>query len=441
MANALAVQIKQAEVLNRIADSVNITIKDVAPAPPMLPAPIVPTITEIAPPAFDMAHSRVDLLPRLASTGAHSLLLGMDADGNEVRGDLNTLMHTGLLAQTGGGKTTTLAAYGLQLASDPRVLIAIADPHMMELALLEDTGAFWKSAPTNARQAVAILKDTQKEIHRRAELVNRVSQHVQNQTGRRCVLNSLARYNTVAARVNAEQLPALVLFADEIKALAALSDDTDEALQSITSEGRKFGVYFVGASQSWKADVINTDVKSQFWTRIALYGAAFRQVAELFEVSQPEAKAYTAQLLAPGCAAIWQRSTGVQVLKTPYIDLESDAVYGAMELIRTRRNSEGSTYVAPSTIDALPTATMGATTGAIAAFQSPKTALLGNDATMLELGHKAAKVTVTADERSTILAAAQTATSRRSLCKELFSATGGAAYDKVKLVCDEAGVL
>jgi hypothetical protein len=440
MQQAYLVQKAQADALHRLADRMTITVKDTQHSP--LALPMAQDAPQLVAPTFDLLSGRVDLLSRLDTTNADDLLLGVDERGQELRGNLSSLMHTGLLAQTGGGKTTTLAAYGLQLASDSRVQLVIADPHMMELAMLEETGAFWRPAPSNMRQAVAILKDTQKEIHRRAEAANTLAQRVQQSSGRRIVLNSLDRYNALAAKVKgAEIFPSLVLFADEIKALAAASGDTDAALQSITSEGRKFGVYFVGSSQSWKSDVVSTDIRSQFWTRICLYGAQFRQVSELFEITQPEAKGYTAQLLSPGCAAIWRRAEGIQVVKTPYIDIESDAVYQAMETIRERRNVARNGYTAPSVVNASQAIVESVVGNVATASQQSKTVLLGDILETIDLAPKKAKVTISADERNSIAAAAATVTSRRSLCQSLYGSIGSSNYDKVKTVCDELGLL
>jgi Holliday junction resolvase len=164
-----------------------------------------------------------------------------------------------------------------------------------------------------------------------------VSIQVKALRGRREVLQRLDRYNRAALYVGAEQLPALVCFADEIRALAALGPEAEQALGTITSEGRKFGVYFVGASQSWKTSVIDSDVRSQFWSRICLPGATVRQTAELFEIEQSEARQVVAQLTAPGIAALWRRGAGTTILRTPFVDLESDRAYTMIEAIATNR--------------------------------------------------------------------------------------------------------
>ena len=51
------------------------------------------------------------------------------------------------------------------------------------------------------------------------------------------------------------------------------------------------------------------------------------------------------------------------------------------------------------------------------------------------------RISVTDEERGAICAAAQRLDSRRKVCLELFGSTGGVAYEKVRLVCDEAGLL
>jgi hypothetical protein len=305
--------------------------------PAQILTPVHP-VPQLKAPTMDLATITVDLISRLSlDAGAENVLLGVDATGAEVRGTLHDLMHTGLLAATGGGKTTTLSSLALQLAHDPAVQLVIADPHLMELALLEDTGALRYGLPGNGKQAVQVLTELANEVHRRAELVNQVSQQIKELEGRRQVLHRLDRYNRAARHVGAEHLPTLVCFGDEIRALAGLGPEAEKALGTITSEGRKFGVYFVGASQSWKSSVIDSDVRGMFWSRYALAGATVRQTAELFEIDQAEARALTVQLTAPGVAALWRRGAGTTVLKTPYVNLESDRAYTLIEVIAANR--------------------------------------------------------------------------------------------------------
>jgi energy-coupling factor transporter ATP-binding protein EcfA2 len=335
---AAAVQLAQAapQTGGRFAEMI---IEKAPPAHISTPAP--EPVPQLAAPV-DLNTTTVDLINRVhLGTGADDLLLGVDTTGQEVRGTLNDLMHTGLLAATGGGKTTTMSALALQLAHDPSVQIVVADPHLMELALLEDTGALRYELPNNGKQAVAILTRVAAEVHRRAELVNQVSIQVKALRGRREVLQRLDRYNRAASHVGAEQLPALVCFGDEIRALAALGPEAEQALGTITSEGRKFGVYFVGASQSWKTSVIDSDVRSQFWSRMCLPGATVRQTAELFEIEQSEARQVVAQLTAPGIAALWRRGAGTTILRTPFVDLESDRAYAMIEMIASNRKLSG----------------------------------------------------------------------------------------------------
>lgn len=335
---AAAVQLAQAapQAGGRFAEMI---AEKTPPAQIITPAaPIIEPAPQLPAPPIDLASTNVDLISRLHfGTGADDVLLGVDTTGQEVRGTLGDLMHTGLLAATGGGKTTTLSSLALQLAHDPKVQLVVADPHLMELALLEDTGALRYALPGNGKQAVEVLGQVAAEVHRRAELVHQVSQRIKELRGRRQVLYRLDRYNQAAVHVGAERLPALVCFGDEIRALANLGPEAEKALATITSEGRKFGVYFIGASQSWKTSVLDSDIRSQFWSRLCLPGATVRQTAELFEIDQAEARGLVAQLTAPGIAALWRRGVGTTVLRTPFVDLESDRAYAMIETIATSR--------------------------------------------------------------------------------------------------------
>lgn len=449
---AAAVQLAQAapQTSGRFAEMI------IEKAPPaQINTPAIAPISQLTAP-IDLNTTTVDLINRVhLGTGADDLLLGVDTTGQEVRGTLNDLMHTGLLAATGGGKTTTMSALALQLAHDPSVQIVVADPHLMELALLEDTGALRYELPNNGKQAVDILTRVAAEVHRRAELVNQVSIQVKALRGRREVLQRLDRYNRAASHVGAEQLPALVCFGDEIRALAALGPEAEKALATITSEGRKFGVYFVGASQSWKTSVIDSDVRSQFWSRMCLPGATVRQTAELFEIEQSEARQVVAQLTAPGIAALWRRGAGTIILRTPFVDLESDRAYAMIDMIATNRklstgqerSKNGETFPPHSSpfigySSELVNAVLGhsdgqfshsSTTGQIidhAPFSAIPSAEMMND--------ERPGMDIPEEERAQIIALANEGLSRGKIADRVYGGRG--KYDRVKLVLDEASL-
>jgi len=434
---AAAVQLAQAapQTGGRFAEMI---IEKAPPAQIITPAAPEP-VPQLIAPTIDLNTTTVDLINRVhLGTGADDVLLGVDTTGQEVRGTLNDLMHTGLLAATGGGKTTTMSALALQLAHDPSVQLVVADPHLMELALLEDTGALRYELPNNGKEAVAVLTRVAAEVHRRAELVNQVSIQVKALRGRREVLQRLDRYNRAAVHVGAEQLPALVCFGDEIRALAALGPEAEQALGTITSEGRKFGVYFVGASQSWKTSVIDSDVRSQFWSRMCLPGATVRQTAELFEIEQSEARQVVAQLTAPGIAALWRRGAGTTILRTPFIDLESDRAYAMIEFIAATRATKN--FPASEPLPSVGSAVSRAS-------ERPETALplvsVLQQETPENITISASSIVVEAvapQEREAILAAAAEGKSRRQICQQLYGATGGRGYRKIQLVLDEAGL-
>ncbi len=133
------------------------------------------------------------------------------------------------------------------------------------------------------------------------------------------------------------------------------------------------------------------------------------------------------------------------MVKTPYIDIESDTVYEAMETIRERRNVAGNGYTAPSVVngsqDVVSSVASSVASDVASALGADKTPLLTENLVSIDIAPKKTKPSISADERNTIAGAAATATSRRSLCQGLYGSIGSTNYEKVKTVCDELGLL
>lgn len=303
------------------------------PAPDQVPAPGDA-------PQVDLAALKVDLLAHLRSgTTADSILLGVDAFGNEARGDIHTMMHTLSGGTTGGGKTTLLASLGLQLAFDPNVSLVVADPHLQELSLLEESGALMYPLPRNAEQATALLVELAREVRRRADLFAQASDRLKEMGDRRVVLNRLDKFNSVCAELGLTPIPAVVAFGDELWSLVDESKEGSQAIRIVTSEGRKYGVYFVGGSQSWKSNVVDSATRSMFQTRYLLPGLTLQQAAAILEMEQKQVRSFHDQLTAPGICALWRRGQPTVVVKAPYIDLESERVWDALDAAAQRRES------------------------------------------------------------------------------------------------------
>jgi hypothetical protein len=386
-------------------------------------------------PKVDLAALKVDLLSHLrARTTADSILLGVDAFGNEVRGDIHTMMHTLSGGTTGGGKTTLLASLGLQMAYDPDVAIAIADPHLQELALLEDTGAVMYPLPMNTAQATAILAEIANEVRRRAELIAAASEQLKALHGRRVVLNRIDKFNAVCHQLGLEPLYSIVTFGDELRGLVGDSKEGAKAIDIITSEGRKFGIYFIGSSQSWKANVIDTATKSMFWTRYLMPGLSLQQSASILEMEQKSARPIVEQLTAPGVCALWRRGQQVQVVKTPFIDLESSTTQDAIERAATARSATCSAIPSRSASE-LFNGSVSSTAGATSVASDVHN---GDNEPGYRFG-----VAVTQEERERIIAALLTVqgeggnVSKREVCRRTFGQEGGQAFKKVSAVMDE----
>lgn len=437
--------IESARASGRVPASVhyapNIEVEEHAPAQVLPADTTTPPAETKEPQQIDLATLKVDLLSRLhPTTGGGNILLGVDERGQEIRGDIHSMMHTLSAATTGGGKTTLLSSLGLQLAFDPSVALVVADPHLQELAILEDTGALIRPLPTNHAQAAALLTDLAQEVRRRAEVIAAASEQLKGLDGRRPVLNRIDKFNSVCHRLGLQPLPALVAFGDELR---GLMDDKKcaQAVDIITSEGRKFGVYFVGGSQSWKADVVDTATRSMFWTRYLLPGIPVQQAAAIMEMDQKAAKPLVNRLRAPGMCALWRRGHQTQIVKAPYIDLESDRAWDAIEAAAATRGGYGGAPLQSATESAT-----GWCSGVLRGTGAPAPYATDGAVEHQESSDSDTPVSgiaVSEDERRRILQVREEIIaegrnpSKREICRRAFDGmTGGQAFKKVQEIID-----
>lgn len=303
--------------------------------------PMLQTLTPLpaaAPPSLETTVT--DLVAKWQpTTGGRNILFGTSSSGADVRGDVHSIMHTGLMGNTGGGKTNAMLTVALQLANDPTIDLVIADPHLVQLGLLEDANSLLWDLPTTPQEAVNVLKAVSDEVTRRETLFTQVAADEKLVTGRRPIFDSIAKFNRSAQELGLPGIRTLVCMTDEIKELSLISDEADRAIQHITVSGRKYGVYFIGSSQDWKASVVDTVVRSQFWTRIVLVGSQIRQAAELLEIDVPTARDLVKQLKSPGMAILWRRGQDPELIRFPYLDSESDDVRTLIDQIANRRTT------------------------------------------------------------------------------------------------------
>jgi DNA segregation ATPase FtsK/SpoIIIE, S-DNA-T family len=316
-------------------------------------------------------------------------------------GDIN---HILLTAQSDGGKDTWAIGALLSLA-------ATHSPQELQLCIIDGKGldfVGWRKLPQVWRTAL-----TPDEI---APAMQALSAERER---RRRILSAVG-----VSKWDAYQggdLPLLVVFISE---LALLQDATsakilERWLNSELAAGRAFGMRYIVATQT------ASNFATRWRSQISLFVAGFQPSQSQ---DTPNTGLRTNEIL---------RVNGVppSELPAPPAGAGVFCVVAGREAITIRASlvddaercrwleSLGSASGHPNALEALPVAR-----------EDVSTSTPGGQ------GSREAPV-VTAEERAAIIAAAQREPSRRKVCLRIFNTTGGRAWDKVKLVCDQEGLL
>jgi hypothetical protein len=191
---------------------------------------------------------------------------------------------------------------------------------------------------------------------------------------------------------------------------------------------------------------------------MCLPGATVRQTAELFEIEQSEARQVVAQLTAPGIAALWRRGAGTTILRTPFVDLESDRAYAMIEMIAANRklstaqerSKNGETFPAHSSpftghSPELVNAVLGHSNKQFSRSSvngqiidhAPFSAVPSAEK-VESVNDERAGMDIPEEERAQIIVLANEGLSRGKIADRVYGGRG--KYDRVKLVLDEAGL-
>lgn len=220
-----------------------------------------------------------------------SLTIGRRIDGRpfELPG-VAQLEHTLIGGKTGTGKSGLTAAIGAELATDPEVALLGIDLKLMELAL-------WRprltSLANTAEDASLLLGLVVAEICRRNRLLESHGLRFwDTRHGPWIVLfvDELARLAGVAVEHLIDQAQASAALDPEtgrpVKLDAGLARHAKEALAIrmalidwIVAVGRAAGVRLVAATQYPTADVIDSNIRTQFGLRFMLRVISREQVA------------------------------------------------------------------------------------------------------------------------------------------------------------------
>ncbi len=248
-------------------------------------APALPDLVKLA----DVAQR-----PTLAA-----LVLGLSESG-PLTASLHDLMHVLAVGASGFGKSAFLRALIWQLAQVPEALDVVAiDINGSEFNPLRDWARLLYPVARDTGAAIATLQAVSQEIDRRKALFEAVP-----------TAYDLESYNRQA---NGGALSSVVILADEATNLLN-QDGLGDPLREVTQTARQYGVYLLLAGQSANSQVISTQTRDNFSTRLCFHTSPSSRRVVLGES--------VADVTQPGRA--WAQLTGAQLqqIQVPYVTRE-----------------------------------------------------------------------------------------------------------------------
>jgi S-DNA-T family DNA segregation ATPase FtsK/SpoIIIE len=191
-----------------------------------------------------------------------ALALGEDVSGNAVAVDLGLMPHLLIAGATGSGKSVCMNAVicCLLVNNTPGDLqMLMVDPKMVELVGYNDIPHLVAPVVVSVEQVVSALAWVSRQMDERYKVFHEMG------------VRNLDEYNRRARRLkNKDQLPALVVFIDELADLMMLApDEVERHICRVAQMGRATGIHLVIATQRPSVDVVTGLIKANFPARIS----------------------------------------------------------------------------------------------------------------------------------------------------------------------------
>lgn len=188
------------------------------------------------------------------------LVLGVDHLGEPVVEDLATLPHLLIAGQTGGGKSTLLAALlaaCVYKVNSNDVQFVLSDTKGVEFG-------YFLGAPHLIFEVANSVRKTHEQLEWCIEETDRRLKKFANASVR-----NISDFN---AKHEHEKLPRIVIVIDEMFDLLGgpAKEESKELIARIVARSRAAGIHFIGATQRPSVKVIDGDIKANFPARIAL---------------------------------------------------------------------------------------------------------------------------------------------------------------------------
>lgn len=206
----------------------------------------------LPPISYPPSVNLMDLLPNGASL--HNIVLGLhireDGVQEVIREDMTSMVHVAVGGSSGWGKSVFLRSLAYQAATAPELSeLSFIDLEGMTFTPFGNSDKLRYPVADNGRDALAILSDLTKEMESRKALFSKYP-----------TVENLDSYNAQSPN----PLPFILLFADEITALLKKDKVVEAVVTQQILRARKYGIFAIFGGQSWKADVMDTTIRSQF---------------------------------------------------------------------------------------------------------------------------------------------------------------------------------
>jgi S-DNA-T family DNA segregation ATPase FtsK/SpoIIIE len=194
--------------------------------------------------------------------GPLALALGREVDGAPYAADLGKMPHLLIAGTTGSGKSVAITAMisCLIMNNTPDDLrLVMVDPKMVELVRFNGVPHLYGKVETEVTRVLGVLRWTVREMERRYKVFE--EHHVRN----------IDTYTAKTARKkDAERLPRMVVFIDELADLMMQApDETERIVVRLAQMARATGIHMVVATQRPSTDVVTGLIKANFPARIA----------------------------------------------------------------------------------------------------------------------------------------------------------------------------
>ncbi len=186
----------------------------------------------------------------------NNLVVGVGLDGGQqqlVTASIHDLMHTMAIGASGWGKSTWVRQLIWQIAQAPQGLDVIAiDVSGSEFNLLRDWDRLRFPVARSAEEAESLLGEVRNEIARRRAMWETVP-----------LACDLPGYN----KITGNELSPWLVVADEATNLLN-QGGIGRPLREVAQTARQYGIYLLLAGQSARSDVVDTQTRDQFSTRV-----------------------------------------------------------------------------------------------------------------------------------------------------------------------------